>query len=150
MERKGVMSFNAMMRLENERLKRQIMEQKRVITENRLIHEARRADRECWQQEFEARKRRDPEWIEKQLYKEAIAADREIFEAQEAARGVDLVESYKRERRLSSGNQVCFITGPFKLIVARNMPIAKKHHYVRLKMGGQKPVTCDRLGLLPN
>lgn len=130
--------------------------EERLRIEPRLTKEAEQADHLLSMQEFEMRKRRDPKfgrkWIETQLLTEAREADRLIevqeFEARAVARGVDLEELYKRERRLSSENQACFITGPFKLIVTRNMPIAKKHHYVRLKMGGQKPVTCDRLGFL--
>jgi len=130
--------------------------EERLRIEAHLKWEAEQADHLLSMQEFEMRQRRDPKfgrkWIENQLVREAREADRLIevqeFEARAVARGVDLEELYKRERRLSSENQACFITGPFKLIVTRNMPIAKKHHYVRLKMGGQKPVTCDRLGFL--
>ena len=146
--------INAQIRLMNQRLERQIMEQKRVLIEDHLMDEAHRADRECLRQEFEARKRRDPKWIEKQLYKEAIAADRLLmvqeFEAREVARGVDLEELYGREECLVEKNHACFMTAPLKITVARGGPIAKKHKRIHFKMSGHKRWACDRLGLLPN
>lgn len=130
----------------------------RLRIEARLIEDARRTDKERSWQEFEMRQRRHPEtgrkWIENQLIGEARAADRLLmiqeFEAREAARGVNLEELYKRENDLQSKSFTCFTTAPLKITVARGGPIAKKHHRVRLKMGGQKPVACDQLGFLPN
>jgi len=57
---------------------------------------------------------------------------------------------YVEEVSLESQKHACFMIAPLKMIVARGSPIAKKHRRVRFKMSGQKPVTCDRLGLLPN